>query len=56
MDVRWVARGKVYTGSYCNVAGGIQQVGETGSAQITLVRRSLPTLFGRRRSLTICRP
>lgn len=35
LDVKWVKEGKVYTGSYCTAAGGTQQVGESGSAQLT---------------------
>jgi len=35
LDVKWVKEGKVYTGVYCTAAGGTQQAGEAGSAQLT---------------------
>ncbi|KAI0314284.1 hypothetical protein OF83DRAFT_1064113 [Amylostereum chailletii] len=37
LDVRWVNIGKVFTGSYCNAQGIIQQFGELGVALSTLV-------------------
>ena len=44
LDVRWANNGIVTLGPYCTAQGIIQQIGELGSALITLVRTSRAVL------------